>query len=181
MFFRILEKLPPKLTSWLARKFMTSFQQNERIIRHIYSPLNINPTTNTLKANFLQFRYNEKTKENELSCSRFELEALHRTRSFGKSHSRPKAEYYGFACSSVFHIQSTKQYIIRFTPILDIPEPAYFHSDIYDRGNPPIRKGEALSSKMALERELFLTNWKPFIDCENLIRKSYIQPPRTSK
>lgn len=83
IYLSILEKLPKKLAHSLIRFAPPSFQSKERIVRHIYTPLNININTRQLKPNFLQFRFNEKTRKNELSCNRLEFDSLKNLRAIG--------------------------------------------------------------------------------------------------
>lgn len=163
----------------MAKKYPSKFCFTERIVRHIYSPQNINPKERTIKANFLQFRYNERTKKNELSCNRFEIDSIRILRDLGHTFERPqnKAEYFGFGCTSVQWIRKFNNYRIWFTPILTETPKNYSHCDIYDEGNPPIIKGEPLPAKMSYEREVFLKAWRPYVDIPQLITKELIQPP----
>ena len=166
---------------WLGQKKPKLFFKKERIIRHVYSPHNINIKTRKLKSNFLQFVYNPATQKNELSCNRFELETLYHSRRVGKQHAiPPKREYFGFACTNVLIIKQNDNYSLFYSPVLKNRIWNYTHSDIYDNGRPPIPKGEALSAEMQLEREKFLKNWSAYFDNEPLIKKNYVNPPNIS-
>ena len=181
IYLSILEKLPKKLAHSLIRFAPPSFQSKERIVRHIYTPLNININTRQLKPNFLQFRFNEKTRKNELSCNRLEFDSLKNLRAIGIKNERPstKANYYGLACTNVNLILSVNSnYTINFTPIFDSIPINFTHCDIHDNGNDPIKNGEPLSSKMSLEREIFIKKWNAFIDESKFITKDLISSPK---
>lgn len=173
-----MEKLPTKLIVWLGNRRPEKFFKNERIVRHIYSPHNFNTNTKKLKANFLQFAFNEQHNEYELSCNRLELETLRHCRAIGKINARPpKHEYYGFACSSVDIIRSYSNYSMYYSPLVNKGLFNYSHCDVYDRGSSIMTEGEARTAKINLEREQFLKAWATYIDAEHLIQKMFITPP----
>lgn len=171
--------MPPKWKIWLGKKQRFLFLTDERIVRHIYTPQNFNPATKKLRANLLQFRYNNKTGKNELSCNRIEIESLSHCREVGKFNARPnqKADYYGLACSSVRLIQHNSNFVLCYSPVKHGELDNYSHCDIWDEGNPPIVKGQALSASMNLEREEFLKKWKTHFDIETLLSKDMLDAP----
>jgi len=92
----------------------------------------------------------------------------------------PKNEYYGIACSKVCMIFSINKYEIFHTPLLNKSVLNYSHCDIYDTGNPPIPKGEALSAKMSYEREEMVKIWSVYMH-DAVIQKMFIIPPDMNK
>ncbi len=90
--------------NYLAIKFPNIFIKSERIIRHIYTTKNINPNNNTLKSNFVQFRFNPETGKNELSCNRFEFDTIENCRLLGIHNEDLQYNriYYGLGCK-LFH------------------------------------------------------------------------------
>lgn len=163
---------------WLGNKKPTLFFKKERIVRHIYSPHNFNLSTRKLKPNILQFTFNQNTQKNELSCNRLELESLSHCRMIGKHNARPpKNEYFGFACTNKDLIRKHQAYSLFYSPMFNRNVLNYTHSNIYDNGNPPVQIGAALSSKMSIEREMFLKIWVPYMDEERLIQKKFIEAP----
>lgn len=149
----------------------------ERIIRHIYSTKNINPNNNSLKANFVQFRWNPETNRYELSCNRFEFETIEHCRLLGKQNEdlEHNREYYGMGCILASTIQGEENYELVFTPILDRTPPNYTHCDICDNSLGALPLGDALPANVNFQRELFKKKWKPYKNKIDL-KKKEVQP-----
>ncbi len=152
------------------------FLEDERIVRFIYSIVNINPNTNKLRKNFVQFLTNKETGKNELSCIRFEFETIENCRFLAKHFSNPpyNRNYYGLACVSVRGINEHENYELKHTPITTPPESLY-HCDVYDNSISLIEKGAALPPEVNLERDIFLNRWKSFEDKGDSFSKELIQ------
>ena len=177
--FLILSFLPRYWTSYFLKKFPNFFFRKERIVRAIYSEKNINQKNNTLKANFVQFRYNPKTGKNELSSNRFELETIENCRLLGRLNEDPQYDrnYYGLACIGVSSIKEFQEYTLKFTPVLDSEPKNYSHCDIYDDSIPLIQVGQALPPTVSYQKEQFKKRWHPYRDNGDLsFVKKQIQP-----
>jgi hypothetical protein len=165
---------------YLWMKFPRLFFNKERIIRTIYSKRNVNPNTNTPKANFFQFRYNSETDKMELSCTRFELDSLEYCRFLGRHYedSAYDRTYYGFGCTTVALIKQLATYDLIFTPKLNIVPKNYFHSDVYDGSYAPgqTQMGVANLASVNYQKDIFAQIWKPFRDSE-IISSKTIQGP----
>ena len=164
----------------LGRKMPRRFFKKERIVRHIYSPYSFNEKTNELRHCFLNFVFQEENQKNELSCNRLEMETLSHCREVGEHHAQPtsKRNYYGFACTSVDLVTKTPLYSLLYSPTDKKGILNYSHSDIYYNIAPIPKgeKGEALAAKLSHDKEIFLKDWLPYIDREDLIKKKYITP-----
>lgn len=155
-------------------KSSNSFTNTERIVRNIYSPKNINPNSNTLKANFVGFAFNPDTQKHELSCNRFEIDSVEDCKIRGEIFAQ-KDPYYGIACISVRLIQSFQGLEIRFTPKLHTDPPNPTHCDIYDTTIPhPTQIGEANTAEINYRRTEFLNLWKPYKYVEALTKEAIL-------
>ncbi len=153
------------------------FNENERIVRIIYSDKHINPKTNKLRSNFIYFRLNLKSQKYELSCSRFEFESISFLRSFGKETEDSKFGriYYGLGCSNIKSILSQKNCIPFYSPILLGNRINLFHTDIYDKLGTLI-SGEADNAINNHRKDQFLGIWCPYKDNGNSFTKEVITP-----
>lgn len=168
----------PNLGIYLWDKLPESFSDDERIVRHIYSPENINVKSNTLKVNFLKFRFNDETDKNELSCNRFDFDSIDHLRALGETYAKQRSgKYYGLACTKVVYINSEHGYTLKFTPFIDGEINNHSHCDIYDEGNPPFRKGEPLPASVSLQIEGFLKKWNAHLDSDNSLTQDSISAP----
>lgn len=158
-------------------KLPNTFFEKERIVRFVYSDKNINPRTNKLKSNFVQFRLNPGTEKMELSCSRFELEDLNYCRVLGR-HNEDQANnrvYYGMGCTEVSCIRELHKYSITFTPFLSTNPKNYFHCDIYDEHGPPNQIGVANQANVNFRRDEFKGIWEFYKD-DQILSKDTIRP-----
>lgn len=151
----------------------------ERIVRFIYSEKNINPRNNSLRLNFVQFRANENTGKNELSCTRFDFDTIENCRLLGKYYSDPAhdRQYFGLACIKAASIRKHKNYELHYAPQLETHPKHIFHCDIYDNSIPLIQDGVALPPEATSEREIFKKRWVSYKDTggEEFIKEK-IQP-----
>ncbi len=157
-------------------KFPYLFHSEERIVRIVFSPKQINEKTNALKANFIHFRLNNKTCKNELSSSRIELEKLEFLRRFGKLTEDPnnKRNFYGFACTSVKQIRNL-DYIIKFTPNTFEEIKNLFHTDILDTYNIAVgNPGEAEKAGTNLRNDDFMEIWNSYKDSTSLSKEKLL-------
>jgi len=160
----------------LAKIFLTSFHDDERIVRIIYSENNINPRNKTLKNNFFSFRFNSDTNKNELSCLRFELETIDFCRKFGKTNENPafNRNYYGLGCTSPKLVKQLPDYVFKFSPSLDTIPPNFFHCDIYDEYSYEPEIGQAKSAQTNFRIDALKARWKVNTDSEFQLTKSEV-------
>ena len=158
-------------------KSPNTFFENERIIRFVYSEKNINPRTNKLKSNFVQFRLNSETRKMELSCSRFELEDLDYCRVLGRQNEDPTNDrvYYGMGCTEVSYIKGLNNYSIAFTPLTSTNPKNYFHCDIFDEQIVPNQIGVANPAVVNFRRDEFKGIWEFYKD-DIILSKDTVQP-----
>lgn len=155
------------------------FLKNERIIRHI-TDAHYNPTTKKLRSNFVGFALNiNGSKKYELSCNRFEMEDITHCHFIGKINVPPDKKYLGFACTTVSAVKENPNYSFFYSPMFNKEIYLnYSHSDVYDNSLPGVPKhelGEALTSKVNLDREVFIKKWKVYSQNESQ-KKSQILP-----
>jgi hypothetical protein len=163
----------------LGAKLPNTFSEKERIVRFIYSEKNINPRTNKLKSNFVQFRPNPQTDKMELSCLRFELENLNNCRILGRANEDTTHDraYFGVGCTEVSHIGELSNYSIAFTPFLTSNPKNYFHTDIYDNQMTPTQIGVANPADVNFRKEEFKGIWESYKD-DQILSKKTVQPLR---
>lgn len=164
--------MPKNWASYLVKVFLTTFLDNERIVRIIYSEQNINPRNKTLKNNFFKFDLNSETNKLELSCLRFELESISFCRKFGKATENPlyKRNYYGLGCTLPRFVNELDQYEFKFSPILNSDPKNYFHCDIYDNFGYNIEIGEAKSAEINYRIEKLKEKWKVNEDKDGVLK-----------
>lgn len=100
--------------------------QNENIARFIFSPINVNPNTNILKANC----FKPPTGLDEVSVNRFSFTDEHFLKDLGLKMQQPKKDFYGLALFTCLTIRENNFDIV-YSPIEPPEEPCNkFHSDV---------------------------------------------------
>ncbi len=167
---------------YIGTRFPHSFFREERIIRHVFSPQNINLNKNILKPNFLNFAFQKRSGKYELSCNRLEIETIDHCLEVGHyiASTKKKDKLYGIACTNVESILNKKRFKIAFTPFRNEHINNYSHCDIYDLGNPPLASvqiGEPEETEVVIQKQIFLKQWQLSI-LRDVIKHEDIQPPK---
>lgn len=120
------------LLNWIKRRKSTqilpqSFGYSEKIIRSVYSPININKNKGTLNSNTFRTPPNK----DEVSVNRLDYTNANFCKNISKANqSVGQRDYFGFAVISKFQIELSNCGIV-YTPILKPKEKInIFHSDI---------------------------------------------------
>ncbi len=138
----MLKKLIKLLTSWIdfdsknkkemdepKEELLPELVDNkEKIIRTIYSPSNVNPRTNKLKANV----FKSPPEIDEVSVNRLDYTTPDFCKKIGRRGENPnsKRNYYGFAILNADEIRSLNSEVV-YSPILEpVEKKNIFHADI---------------------------------------------------
>lgn len=153
------------------------FSSSERIVRHIYSPENIDKK-NQLRSNFVRFRFNPYTQKQELSCNRLEIDTVDNLVYLGKNLEERllNDKFYGFGCITVERIESNENFDIAYTPLCECHPPNLSHCDIYDNNIYDNEiDSETRLAKITNLRARFVKQWRLFEYKSDLIAET-LQP-----